>query len=224
MRAIFIILFLPVALFAQNVRVYFGYTGYDLSGQKKQFQEIVQSFSSQLYTDIPVQKNLPSNVIFSAQVGFLSDGNYEAGLYFSTGKTNSYALYGDILGNVDFRATYNMSSYGGYIQAPVISNNYFSFSAGSNLALSRYNFEVKGAISYPQFPQYNVSSSASYDGYLLCFEPYLALDLELYAGIKLSPHVGYRIGMQLKENDPMFRANKVYPNGYVAMIGLAYSL
>lgn len=223
MRTIFIILFLPAVMFAQNVRVYLGYTGYDLSDQKKQFQDIVQNFSSQLYTDIPVQKNLPSNYIFSAALGLPSNGNYEVGLCFSMAKTNSYALYGDILGNVDFKSTYSMKSYGGYIQTALTSEKDYLFSAGSNLTLSRYNFEVQGSISYPQFPEHNISSSASYGGYLLCFEPYVTLDLELYAGIKLSPHLGYRIGVQLKDDNEMIKENKVSSNGYVAMLGLGYN-
>ncbi|MGE5683486.1 MAG: hypothetical protein ACM34K_21710 [Bacillota bacterium] len=222
MRIIFIILFLPAVLLAQNVRVYFGYTGYDLSDQKSQFQEIVTNFSSLLYTDIPVQENLPYNFMFSASIGLLSNASYEAGLYFSTAKTNAYALYGDILGNVDFKSTYNMNSYGGYIQSPLISSENMTLSAGSGLTLSRYNFEVQGSITYPQFPQHNVSSSASYGGYLLCSEPYVTMDLDLYAGIKLSPRLGYRIGVMVSESDPMFKDYKVNPNGFLAMLGLAY--
>lgn len=222
MRTIFIILFLPAILLAQNVRIYFGYTGYDLADQKTQFQEIVTDFSSLLYTEIPVQENLPSNFMFSAAIGLLSNASYEAGLYFSTAKTNAYALYGDILGNVDFKSTYNMNSYGGYIQSPLISSNNMILSVGSDLTVSKYNFEVKGLITYPQFPQHNVSSSASYGGYLLCSEPYVTMDLELYAGLKLSPRLGYRIGVQISESDPMFKDYKVIPNGFLAMLGLDY--
>jgi hypothetical protein len=223
MRIFLIILFTQVTLLAQTVKVFVGFTGYDLADYKNQFESAVNSLQYTAGIYIPVQKNLPSNFIFGGSLAFTTKNNLEGGFTFAAGKTNSYALYGDILGNIDIKAEYDMYLMGGYFQSIFMNTDKYRIGVGGSASLGSFTYSVSDAVSYPQFPQYNSSSSDSYTGLLFCIEPYFTFDYVLTPKFFITSRVGFRIGIPVNfDGSDKKTAADVNPGGYVISTGLGY--
>lgn len=229
---LFTLVFVRITI-AQSFNLQAGYTGFNLSDQKKQFEQIVKSFNEFADGDlvVPIQDNLPSNYILSGSVIFPLNGNIDLGVIAYITKTNSYALYGDILGNIDFKSDFNMFSIGGLLQSNLFSSTDYKFGLGGNLSIGTYSYKVELQVEYPQFPANNLSSSDSYSGTLFAAEPFLYFNYNLINEITIVSHIGYRIGTSIKSDNEQvypsqFSSNDEYkanPSGYILTLGIQYN-
>ena len=222
-KTIVLIVLLSVTLFSQSIRLYGGYTSFDLSDQKSQFSQIVNQFIVATNIDIPIQENLPPNYMLSGSIDIPLNNEVVSGFIFNYGKTNSYALYGDILGDVDITSDFEVISFGGFINLTLSSFYDFKISAGVKAYVGSYDFKVSMSIAYPEYPSQNISSSDSYSGKLLSFEPHVILDYYIIDYLLLSTQIGYRIGTEVDSDDNEFTEEPpISTNGYVFLIGLGY--
>jgi len=230
---LFTLVFVKIAA-AQSFNIQVGYTGFNLSDQKKQFEQIVQFFNEFADGDfvVPIQENLPSNYIVSGAAIYPINEKIDLGVMVSLTKTNSYALYGDVLGNIDFKSDFNMFLVGGLFQNNFSTSEDYKLGLGAILSVGSYSYKVELKVEYPQLPEYNSSSSDSYSGTLFAGEPYLYFTYNILKEVALICHIGYRIGTSIKpDNEQVYpiqfnsdNEQKANTSGYVLAIGIQYSL
>ncbi len=223
-------------LFGQNIRFSAGYTEYGLSDQRTEFEQLVSNFNN-TYPDIgvPIQKEFPVNTLFCYSVAFTSNEYLEYGANLYVGQTSAFALYGDKLGKVDFKAKFSTWLIGMYIEKYITRNPYLNVALGGSVGIGSGEMNYEASINYPAYPQYNTSDKKGYTNTVLAGEPYLLLSRTIYGDLSICAHLGYRIGGSLSANgtDPNIplqyqvqqpKDPSANVSGFVTMLGITYAL
>ncbi|MBI2420376.1 MAG: hypothetical protein HYV28_21150, partial [Ignavibacteriales bacterium] len=94
MRISILLVILSVAVYAQGFNFSVGYTGFNLSQQKAEFENVVKTFNSlNQGLHVPIQKNYPNNVFLGFSFTWDVASDIFMDLNMVLARTNAYALY-----------------------------------------------------------------------------------------------------------------------------------
>lgn len=234
MKNVFMFILLAAGLYAQEIRISCGYSKYNLSDQKVEFESAVAQFNSQVTAfKIPIQTEYPANYYFSGSVDIWKNNAICIGACIEGGKTNAYAQYRDVVGSISFKGTFSLVLLGVYVDRQIELNPSSNLFLGGNLCLGPYNSAIDYKFNSVDFAMLNSTTTHSYSGTLLCFEPNLKYEYRLYSSLWLTTHLGYRFGWSVKPeaNDDHVpseyrekeeNSKSVDPSGFIVGLGIAF--